>query len=91
MRVLIDKHELREGWWLAVFVLPRLNVECFGYGRNVVFPGAIVAVSRSDKAFVRQPVSVLFMIIGYPVLHGLAADCDNGIFELVSIADQLLI
>lgn len=43
------------------------------------------------EAFIRQPVSVLCMVIGNPVLHGLAAGRDHGIFEGVSIADQLLV
>ncbi len=91
LRVLMDKHVLGEKGRLAVFVLPHLNIECFGYSRNVFFPCAVVAVCGSDEAFIRQPVSVLCMVIGNPVLHGLAAGRDHGIFEGVSIADQLLV
>ncbi|CCM95163.1 hypothetical protein BN18_3445 [Klebsiella pneumoniae subsp. pneumoniae ST512-K30BO] len=91
MCILIDKHKLRKGWGLTVFVLPRLNVERFCYSRNIIFPGAVVAVNRCGEALIRQSVAVLCMIIGYPVLHSLTANCDNGMFELVSVADQLLI
>lgn len=76
---------------LTVFVLPRLNVERFCYNRNIIFPGVVVAVNRCGETLIRQSVAVLCMIKGYPVLHSLATNCDNGVFELVSVADQLLI
>lgn len=87
MCVLIDKHKLRKGWGLTVFVFLRFYVERFCYSCNIIFLGTVVAVNRSGETLIRQFVAVLCMIIGYLILHSLAANCDNGMFELVSVAD----